>query len=327
MQDHPFAHFLRILGKGRQGSRDLSREEAHDAVTLILQGQATDVQIGAFLMLLRVKDESADELAGMLQACRAFSTPLDLDCTIDWPSYAGKRKHLPWFLLAAKCLSQEGIKIFMHGSPVSEDRLATRDVLHNLGITHVTQAASARQQLQNHGLVYMDLCDFHPRLNELIALRPQLGVRTPMHSLVRLLNPSSAQHALVPIFHPAYRSRHLAALIAAGDTQVTIFKGEGGEAERNPDGLLKTEGLRLGTPYEETWPPMSSERQPSESMADLHHLKALWRGELEQPYGALACVGTMALVLRTLEPAKDMDSALQRAQQLWDDRDRNALQA
>ncbi|NNM52641.1 MAG: glycosyl transferase family protein [Pseudomonadales bacterium] len=327
MQEHHFAHFLRILGKGRQGSRDLTREEAHDAVTLLLQGQAMDVQIGAFLMLLRVKDESADELAGMLQASRALSSPLDLDCTVDWPSYAGKRKHLPWFLLAAKRLSQEGIRIFMHGSPVGEDRLATRDVLRGLGIAHASDAASARKHLQQQRLVYMDLSDFHPRLSQLIALRPLLGVRTPMHSLVRLLNPSKAQLALVPIFHPAYRSRHLAALLAAGDQQVTIFKGEGGEAERNPDGVLKTEGLWLGVPYEETWPQMSSERHPMESMTDVNHLIALWRGDLDHPYGALACIGTMALVLRSLDPNKIMETALQQAQQLWDERDRHALQA
>ncbi len=70
--EHPFAPYVRILGKGRTGSRSLTFAEARDAFRMILDGEALDVQIGAFLMLLRVKEESPEELAGFVSAVREW---------------------------------------------------------------------------------------------------------------------------------------------------------------------------------------------------------------------------------------------------------------
>ena len=61
--EHPFAPFVRILGKGKTGSRSLSQSEARDALGMILRGETEAVQVGAFLMLLRVKEETAEEMA------------------------------------------------------------------------------------------------------------------------------------------------------------------------------------------------------------------------------------------------------------------------
>ena len=68
--EHPFAQYVRIVGKGKTGSRSLSYEEAYQAFSMILKDEVLDVQLGAFLMLLRVKEESVDELAGFVQATR-----------------------------------------------------------------------------------------------------------------------------------------------------------------------------------------------------------------------------------------------------------------
>ncbi|MAA72058.1 MAG: glycosyl transferase, partial [Bermanella sp.] len=73
--EHPFAQFVRILGKGRKGSRSLTYQEALDAMGMILRGKTEDVQLGAFMMLLRVKEENADELAGFTQATKDFIAP------------------------------------------------------------------------------------------------------------------------------------------------------------------------------------------------------------------------------------------------------------
>ena len=69
-REHPFAPFVRILGKGKSGSRSLSRAEARQAFGMILRGEVEAVQVGAFLMLLRVKEETGEELAGFVEACR-----------------------------------------------------------------------------------------------------------------------------------------------------------------------------------------------------------------------------------------------------------------
>lgn len=68
--EHPFAQFVRILGKGKRGARSLTREEAREALGMILDGRVEDTQLGAFLMLLRHKEESSEELAGFTEAVR-----------------------------------------------------------------------------------------------------------------------------------------------------------------------------------------------------------------------------------------------------------------
>src|SRR3546814_14228510 len=83
---------------------------------MLLDGKVEDAQLGAFLMLLRHKEESPDELAGFTQAVRERVQAPTIPVDIDWPTYAGKKRHLPWYLLAAKCLAANGIRILLHRS-------------------------------------------------------------------------------------------------------------------------------------------------------------------------------------------------------------------
>lgn len=114
-EEHPFAVYVRALGKGKRGARSLTEAEAETAMGLILDGRVTDAQLGAFLMLLRHKEESAEELAGFTCAVRARLQPPGFAVDLDWPSYAGKKRHLPWYLLAVKCLAGSGVRVVMHG--------------------------------------------------------------------------------------------------------------------------------------------------------------------------------------------------------------------
>ncbi|NOY63712.1 MAG: glycosyl transferase, partial [Gammaproteobacteria bacterium] len=70
VEEHPFAQYVRILGKGKKGARPLTQCEAHEAMRMILADEVEPVQLGAFLMLLRVKEENPQELAGFVQAAR-----------------------------------------------------------------------------------------------------------------------------------------------------------------------------------------------------------------------------------------------------------------
>ena len=136
LEEHPFAQYVRILGKGKTGSRSLSYEEAYQAFRMILNGEALDLQIGAFLMLLRVKEQAVDELTGFVQATKDSLNLPKLSCEVDldWSSYAGKRKHYPWFLLAALTLAQHGYMIVMHGvAGLTVNRLYTEDAVQALG--------------------------------------------------------------------------------------------------------------------------------------------------------------------------------------------------
>ena len=84
LEEHQFAPFVRILGKGKNGTRSLTREEASEAMGMILDDQVEPAQLGAFLMLLRVKEEAPEELAGFADAVRSrYISHQDLQVDLD----------------------------------------------------------------------------------------------------------------------------------------------------------------------------------------------------------------------------------------------------
>ena len=112
-------------------------------------------------MLLRVKEESIDELAGFVQATKDQLHFEHLDVDLDWSSYAGKRKHYPWFLLAALTLAQHGHKIVMHGaSGHTLNRVYTEQVLEYLGYQICHSEQEVRTQLAEQNFAYLPLDDF-----------------------------------------------------------------------------------------------------------------------------------------------------------------------
>lgn len=319
--EHPFAQYVRILGKGKRGSRSFTYEEALESFGMILDDQVLDMQLGAFLMLLRVKEESVDELAGFVQATknRLQLPPLQVD--LDWSSYAGKRKHYPWFLLAALTLAKHGYRIFMHGAAGHTiNRLYTEDVLPHLGHQPCWTGEEVRQALGSSNFAYMPLSAFSPKLGEIIEMRNVMGLRSPVHTLARLINPFNAPVTLQAIFHPAYRSSHQQAALRLGYQNTAVIKGEGGEFERNPDARTLVVGIQNGEGYELEWPMLNPSRSDPEEAFDLQHFTAVWKGEASHDYGYQAVIGTLALALYSLQKASDMDAALQQAKVLWESR-------
>lgn len=116
-----FTQYVKILGRGKKGSRSLTTEEADHAMSLILNGQVEPEQLGAFWMLIRIREETVEETVGFTEATRQFLSekdPLEFHVDLDWPAYAGKRNELPWFLLAALALANYGKKVVMHGHAI-----------------------------------------------------------------------------------------------------------------------------------------------------------------------------------------------------------------
>lgn len=319
--EHPFAQYVRILGKGKRGSRSFTYEEALDSFGMILDDQVQDIQLGAFLMLLRVKEESVEELAGFVQATKDRLQLPALAVDLDWSSYAGKRKHYPWFLLAALTLAKHGIRIFMHGAAGHTiNRLYTEDVLPYLGHSPCLSGEAVEQALAQHNFAYMPLSAFAPRLGEIIDMRNVMGLRSPVHTLARLINPFNASATLQAIFHPAYRASHQQAALRLGYQNTAVIKGEGGEFERNPDARTLVVGIKNGQGYELEWPMLNSSRSDAEQSFDLNHFLAVWRGEVEHEYGYQAIIGTLALALYTLQKAPDIERAMPLAKEMWQNR-------
>ncbi len=325
--EHPFAQYVRIIGKGKTGSRSLSFEEARTAMGMILRGEALDIQLGAFLMLLRVKEETSEELAGFVAAAREFmAAPQDITADLDWSSYAGKRKHYPWFLFAVKLLASNGIRVFMHGAEGHTiNRLYTEQVLPQLGMPVSTDWNSARTALTAGNFTYLALDNLCPPLGEMIGLRNVMGLRSPVHTLARLLNPLNATHVMQAIFHPAYRESHQKAAALLGYRNSCVIKGEGGEIERNPDGLCLAKRIVDGVLVDDEWPALFPARHAAEEAFRMEDFLAVWRGEKTHEYGEMAVTGTLALALRTLQKAESQDTAIQLAERWWKERDKASI--
>lgn len=316
--EHPFAQFVRIVGKGKNGARSLTYDEAYQAFKMILNNEVLDVQLGAFLMLLRVKEESVDELAGFVQATRDSLNFSPLQVDLDWSSYAGKRKHYPWFLLAALTLAHHGYRIVMHGAAGHTlNRVYTEQVLEYLGYPICQNQDDVEQQLQQRQFAYMPLEVISPVLSELISLRNVMGLRSPIHTLARLINPFNAPATLQAIFHPAYRSSHQQAAFKLGYLNSAVIKGEGGEFERNPDAKTLICGIKNGELYEHELPKLTDNRSPVEEELDLAVFKSVWEGQQVHEYGEIAVVETMGIALYTMGVCDSYPAAMQKAKELW----------
>ena len=319
--EHPFAQFIRIIGKGKTGARSLTYDEAYQAFSMILRNEVLDVQLGAFLMLLRVKEESVEELAGFVQATRDQLQFKPLQVDLDWSSYAGKRRHYPWFLLAALTLAKHGYKVVMHGaSGHTINRLYTEQALQYLDYPICQNDLDVEQQLAQRNFAYLPLDVISPILSELINLRNVMGLRSPIHTLARLINPFNAKATMQAIFHPAYRSSHQQAAFQLGYQNSAVIKGEGGEFERNPDAKTLICGIKNGALYEHDLPKLTDNRSPVEEALNLAVFKAVWLGQQTHEYGKVAITETIGIALYTMGVCDDYAVAMQNAQQLWQNR-------
>ncbi len=322
--EHPFAEYIRILGKGKKGSRPLSQQEAYSAMSMIMREEVEPVQLGAFLMLMRVKEETPEELAGFVEAVRQslpFYDPTQHIADLDWSSYAGKRRHLPWFLLTTFLLAQNGIKVFMHGADGhTEGRIYTEQVLSTLGIQPAQNINQSLEQLETHYFSYLPIRHFCPKLHDLINMRSLMGLRSPVHTLVRLINPLNATHTLQGIFHPSYRQVHQKAALLLNQEYTAVLKGEGGETERNPDTDCLVQSVIQQELIDETWPALFSKRHLKETILDPLHMKAIWLNQTQDEFAEATIISTTAIALKLLNKAADQTEAYHLAEQYWHNR-------
>ncbi len=328
---HPFARFTQILGRGKTLTRSLTVEEAEEAMAMILAGDVLPEQLGAFLMLLRVKEESGEEIAGFVRAARkamALPSPLP-EVDVDWSSYAGKKRQLPWFILAATLLARSGVRVFMHGvDGHTAGRLYTKETLERLGMPVAASFDEAAAHLGACNFAYLPLEVVSPRLAEMIRLRNILGLRSPVHTLARKLNPFGAPCMMQGIFHPGYMDIHQKAAAILGQPHMAVFRGEGGEIERRPNKPVEVRTVHDGALAEERWPALIPEpRQTPEEDMDIARLVTVWNGEAADEYAEAAVTGTVAIALKTMGRAADIGEAQSQAEAMWKDRDRKPLAA
>lgn len=327
VQQHAFAKYVRTLGRGANLSRSLDEEEARDAMGLILLGEAEPVQVGAFLVLLRYRGESPEELAGFVRAAQEIiDLPDPLPAVdLDWPSYADRHVMLPWFVLSALLLAENGVRVLMHGiAGESEGYAPTPAALAGIGIRPSASLEDAGAHLADDNFAFLTLDLFCPALDDLFALRPLLGVRSAVNSLSRELNPLRAPCQVQGIFHPNYMKPHQRTAALLGQPHSAVFKGGGGEIQRNPEKPCRVATLHDGVAGSETWPAMVEEGgyRWREETGEMDRIGALWRGELSSAAPEAAVIGTAAIALRTLGRADSPAAADAMARDMWQRRRR-----
>jgi anthranilate phosphoribosyltransferase len=253
---HSFAPYVRTLGRGPGRSRSLTREEARDALTQILTGQALPEQVGAFLMLLRYRGEDPDEMAGLVEAARTEIPAWDVGgVDLDWPSYAdGRTRGAAHFLQAAKLIAQSGKRVLLHGLPGGPGREAIGEGLAETGIPITDTEGATRAALDTGGIAFVPTTRLAPGIARLLSLRGILGLRSPINTVARLLNPFDAAAGVDGVFHPPYIHVHLEASKRLNRTRLAVLKGGGGEAERRPEKPITVHLLRGQTVEEMLFP-------------------------------------------------------------------------
>jgi len=319
-----FASFVATLGRGPGRSRALTRDEATEAFGMVLRGEADPHQVGAFLMLLRFRGEDADEIAGLVEATRleAGLPWRDLAVALDWPSYgAGRTRGAPWFLLSALALGRAGIPVLMHGSNDFTQGIDVAAGLDALRMRPAGSAEEARADLRRDGFAYVPLRTLSPAMDALLGMRRLFGLRSPVNTAARLLNPADAPCGVDGVFHPPYIDVHLGVAERLGRGRLLVLKGGGGEAERVP---LKPAQASLwdqasgrsvvGLP---AVPGLAAHPAASDT-GEL--LAAVWRGEASPETPIATVQATIALGLLALGRSADPDAAMDDAATIWRER-------
>ena len=319
------AAHVRTLGRGPGRSRHLTRAEAAEAMAEILSGQAAPEAVGALLMLMRFRSENADEIAGFVDALRASLGPWPGAApALDWPSYAaGRSRGLPWFLLAARLVAGAGHPVLIHGSNATDGGPdPVRAALSAAGIAPAEGSEDAARLIADRGIAYLPLEVFAPVAARLLGLRAVLGLRSPLNTALRLVNPGGAATTVQGVFHPPYRALQVGAGALLGQRNQLVVKGAGGEFERAIAKTVTAEGLFAGAPVTiEAGALIDQTGRLAEGPArsDTEALADLWSGAWVDDYATGIVTGTAALALSALTGAPDAET-LNHARTLWANR-------
>ena len=224
--------YLKEIGRGSAGARHLTREQAADLMGQLLDGQCTDLELGAFCIAMRVKGETPAEMAGFLDAVdtRITKLPASTRPVVVLPSYNGARKLPVLTPLLALLLARKGLPVLIHGAATEDRRVSTQEVLSALGLS----AQAAIQSIATGQVHFVATDSLHPGLKRLLDVRRTIGLRTSAHSLVKLMNPVAGTALVVGSYtHPEYAESMTATFRLMG-TDAMLLRGTEGEPVADP---------------------------------------------------------------------------------------------
>lgn len=235
-----FRELLKKVGSGPHTSKDLSRSEAEAATEMILLGEATPAQIGAFMIAHRIKRPTGEELAGMLDAYDRLGPRLQpiaypkTVCVLGIP-YDGRSRTAPISPLTALILTAAGCPVVMHGG----DRMPTKqgvpliELWQGLGVDWQHLSLEHVQQVLTQTLLgFVYLPRHFPLAQQIVPYREQLGKRPPFATVELIWCPYAGDaHLVAGYVHPPTEELFRQAFALRGTTKFTTVKGLEGSCD------------------------------------------------------------------------------------------------
>jgi len=223
---NPFKPVLAAVAEGGV----LTREESRKAFALILQGEATPAQLGAFLMALRLRGETPQELTGAAEAMRAAMLRVEApEESIDIVGTGGDGAGtFNISTLAAIIVAACGVPVAKHGGKAASSRSGASDVLAELGVRVGVEPETATLCLRDAGICFMAAPTHHPALRHAAPVRAELGLRTIFNLLGPICNPAGVTRQVLGVYSSAWLEPLALALRELGSQRVWLLHGKDG---------------------------------------------------------------------------------------------------
>lgn len=238
--------FIQKLVEGE----NLTSEESEKAMEMIMSGKATPSQLGSFLTALRMKGETAEEIAAFAKAMRKFSqkiSPKVAQVLVDVCGTGGdKIKTFNISTTAMFIVSAVGILVAKHGNRAITSHCGSADVLEELGINLNLEPDKIKEGIEKLGIGFMFAPAHHLAMKYAIPTRKELGIRTVFNILGPLTNPANAQAQLMGVFAPNLTEKLAEVFKLLGLKQAMVVYGESGLDEISNLGKTKISELRKG---------------------------------------------------------------------------------
>jgi anthranilate phosphoribosyltransferase len=221
--------------------RDLSVDETADVLALIMAGEASEAQIAAFLIALRTKGETEEELAGLARTMRALATPVRTrrDDLVDTCGTGGGRRTFNVSTTAALIAAGAGCAVAKHGNRSATSLSGSADVLEALGARLDLTPEAVGACIDEVGFGFLFAPAHHQATRWVVPVRKALAVRTVFNLLGPLTNPAGARRQLIGVVDPAYLDRMAGALARLGCDRALLVSSEDGLDEMSTSGTTR----------------------------------------------------------------------------------------
>jgi anthranilate phosphoribosyltransferase len=252
--------------------RDLSRDQTREVMGEIMSGDATPAQIGGFLVALRAKGETPDEIAGCAEAMRAHVLPVRprRDDLVDTAGTGGDGAHtINISTAAALVAAAAGAAVAKHGNRAVSSQCGSADVLEALGFTLEQEPERIEQSIDELGFGFLFAPSHHPAMRHAAPVRKELATRTVFNVLGPLTNPAGARAQVVGVYSEELVRTIAEVLARLGARRAFVVHGAGGIDELSPVGTNLFAEVRDGSVRERTLDPEAELGLPRCSVEEL----------------------------------------------------------